>query len=251
MQRRQLFLAFALLGHATGALSTEESAQRFLQSQPWAGASTPREVHVLWGAKGDLNGDGIPDYAALVDVRVEAGAETEERLVVLAGAADGSYQLLSQSGTYCGAGKNGKFYELRVHANSLFVQAVWVAEGERFFASTLQFRFNRSINDLQLIGEEEEQRDKGQDYKVSTNFLTGAMLFSRVGERQRRAVKAKAQLVKTPLLRLQSFQCFSQDELRPSVYIDENFKVKRGVRPQQSLEPTRVGGPPPAAQLPR
>jgi len=226
MHRLQLFMAFALLAHAPGALGSEESAKRFLQSQSWAGASTPTEVNVLWGAMGDLNGDGVPDYAAVVDVRGEEGAEAEERLVVLAGAADETYILLSQSGAFCGAGSNGKFYYLSVNANSLFVQAVWVAEGESFSARTMQFRYNQNINDLQLIGEEEEQRDNGQDYKVIVNFLSGEVLFNRIGERQYREVKA--QLVKAPLLRLQSFECFSQDKLRPPVYIDEHFKVTRG-----------------------
>ena len=226
MHLPKLFIAFTLLAHAACALGSEESAKRFLQSQSWAGASTPREVNVLWGVVGDLNGDGVPDYAAVVDVRGEEGAEAEERLVVLAGAADESYKLISQSGTFCGAGQNGKFYYLSVNANSLFVQAVWVAEGESFSARTMQFRFNQNINDLQLIGEEEEQRDNGQDYKVSVNFLSGEVLFNRISERQHREVKA--QLVKAPLLRLQSFECFSQDKLRPPIYIDEHFKVTQG-----------------------
>ena len=224
MHLPKLFIAFTLLAHAAYALGSEESAKRFLQSQSWAGASTPREVNVLWGVVGDLNGDGVPDYAAVVEVKDEVGAE--ERLVVLAGAADESYKLLSQSGTFCGAGQNGKFYYLSVNANSLFVQAVWVAEGESFSARTMQFRYNQNINDFQLIGEEEEQRDNGQDYKVSVNFLSGEVLFNRIGERQHREVKA--QLVKAPLLRLQSFECFSQDKLRPPIYIDEHFKVTRG-----------------------
>ncbi len=96
MHLPKLFIAFTLLAHAACALGSEESAKRFLQSQSWAGASTPREVNVLWGVVGDLNDDGVPDYAAVVDVRGEEGAEAEERLVVLAGAGDESYKLISQ-----------------------------------------------------------------------------------------------------------------------------------------------------------
>lgn len=89
----------------------------------------------------------------------------------------------------------------------------------------MQFRYNRNINDLELIGEEEESREDGQDYKVSVNYLTGAVIYNREGGRRRREVKAH--LTKAPLFRLQDFTCFSQDALKPKVYIDENFKVKR------------------------
>lgn len=225
MSCRHLFLAFALLGHAAAALSTEESAVRFLQSQAWAGTNTPKQVNVLWGTTGDLNTDGLPDYAAVVNVRQDESTEEEEQLVVLTGTADGGYRLLSRSGTFCGAGRSGKFYNLRMDAKSLFVQAVWTAEGERYSGRTLQLRYHHGIDDLELIGEEEVSRDNGQDYKISVNFLTGAVTYSRAGKKQRKEVHA--QLIPAPLFRLQSFVCFSQDDLRPRIHIDESFRIKR------------------------
>ena len=224
MFRRSLLLAFAMLGYAAGALSTEASAKRFLQSQAWAGANTPRQVNVIFGGTmGDLNGDALPDYAAVVSVGLDQGLE-EERLVVLAGTADGTYKLLSQSGAFCGVGRSGKFYDFRIDANSLFVQAVWTAEPERHSALTMQFRFNRDINDLQLIGEEEVSIDEGQEYKVSINYLTGTAIYTR--QKGKRRKQFKASLTEIRLLRLQAFECFSQDALKPLVYIDQNFKLK-------------------------
>ena len=198
---------------------------RFLQSQAWAGTNTPKQVNVLWGTTGDLNTDGLPDYAAVVNVRQDESTEEEEQLVVLTGTADGGYRLLSRSGTFCGAGRSGKFYNLRMDAKSLFVQAVWTAEGERYSGRTLQLRYHHGIDDLELIGEEEVSRDNGQDYKISVNFLTGAVTYSRAGKKQRKEVHA--QLIPAPLFRLQSFVCFSQDDLRPRIHIDESFRIKR------------------------
>lgn len=222
---RHLLPAFILLGFAGGALGTEEPPQSNRPSQIAAGATTLKEAKVLWEIEGDLNGDGLLDYAAIVSGQISGDTMEEERLVVLTRTADGSYKLLSQSGAFCGVGKNGKFYELSISKNSLFVRGVWVAEGERYSGLTMQFRYNQNIHDFQLIGEDEESNDGDQNYKVSINYLTGLVNYKR--EKGKRYKEVKARLGKNSLFKLQDFQCFSQDGLKPNIYIDENFKVKQ------------------------
>lgn len=225
MFSRHLLPALFLLGCVTSAFSKEDAAQRFLQGQSDVNAASLKGFTMRGKTEGDLNGDGLPDYAAIVVGELDGDGGREERLVVLAGVANGTYKMLSLSGSFCGAATNGKFYELSIANASLFVRGVWIAEAERYSSVTLQFRYNSNINDLQLIGEEEESRENGQEYKVSFNYLSKAVIYSREAGKRRKSIKE--QLINAPLFRLQDFICFSQDALKPNVYIDEKFNVKR------------------------
>ncbi len=127
---------------------------------------------VMAQAEGDLNGDGIADVALLLTGSKGGDAPREERLVVLAGLADGAYKLLSVSGEFC---HPSKFYNLDLRERSLFVEAVQAADASRHGSSTLQFRYSARLGDLDLIGEEMRSVEygNGDEERTSSNFLTG------------------------------------------------------------------------------
>ena len=224
MPLRLWLCLLSLFGHLTTTAAAEEGAARFLQAQAAAGVASLANSRVLWDTEGDLNGDGLADYAAVLSRPLDDGSE-EERVVVLAATEQGAYLMMSLSGAFCGVGRSGKFYQLSVTGRSLFVSGVWSAEGENYVGFTLQFRYNQQLDDLQLIGEENESRWARQVSRASFNYLTGNVLLRREGGKKRKEIAA--QLSKAPLFRLQDFECFSQDALKPSVHIDEHFKVQR------------------------
>ncbi len=182
---------------------------------------------VMGTTEGDLNGDGVLDLALLVTGHKVEG-QREERLFVFFGKADGSYQVLSMSDEFCNPSKS---YNLDIKNNSLFVQAVYYADAARFSGFTLQFRYNARINDLEHIGELQEDEDYSNDssYRVSLNFLTRAANSSRRSGKKFKEVKGR--LTDAPgALPLNGFVCSGYGMTLSSVYIDDNFKVhKKGV----------------------
>lgn len=225
MARNHLLLAVALLASTASALCSEPSANLLPRFHTGVDAADLMNVNVLLKTEGDLNGDGLADYAAIVTTPLTEGAAEQERLVVLAGAADGTYKLLSLSGEFCGVARNGKFYELSISESSLFVRGVWAAEPERYSGFTLQFRYRRSMNDLQLIREQSEWTEDGQTYRVSFDYLTRAVVHRREDGNKHKEVKA--QLINAAAIKLHDYQCFSQDALKPNVHIDQNLSVRR------------------------
>ena len=225
MARHHLLLGAALLTSNASALSTEPSANLLPRFHAGADAADLVNATVLLKTEGDLNGDGLADYAAIVTTPLTEGAAEPERLLVLAGAADGTYRLLSLSGQFCGVGRNGKFYELSISESSLIVKGVWVAEAERYSAFTLQFRYDRSMNDLQLVREQSESTEDGQPYRVSFDYLTRAVVHRREDGKKHKEVEA--QLIKAAPIKLHAYQCFSQDALKPDIRIDQNLSVLR------------------------
>lgn len=180
-------------------------------------------------AEGDLNGDGVPDLALLL-TRHKGEGQREERLLVLTGRADGSYQVLSVSGEFC---HPSKFYNLDIKNNSLFVQAVYYADAARFSGFTLQFRYNAKTEDLEHIGEQQDDEDysSNSSYRVSLNYLTNAAIHSRrVGKKYK---EVRGRLTDAPgVLPLNGFVCEGYGMTSSTVYLDESFKVhKKGGTP--------------------
>jgi hypothetical protein len=137
-----------------------------------------RHLDFVWAeAQGDLNGDGIPDRALLLTGSKGAEAPREERLVVLAGVPGGGYRLLSVSGEFC---HPSKFYDLEIRERALFVAAVETADAARDGRSTLHFRYNAKLKDLELIGEELQAivYEPEEVERTSTNHLTGKVVHT-------------------------------------------------------------------------
>jgi len=176
-----------------------------------------------------LNGDGIPDLA-LLRTKQKGEGQREERLLVLTGRADGSYQVLSTSGEFC---HPSKFYNLEIKNHSLFVQAVYYSDAARFSGFTLQFRYSAKIKDLEHIGEQQDDEDYSSNasHRVSLNYLTNTAIHSRRAGKKYK--EARGRIVDGPgVLPLNGFVCEGYGMTGSSVYLDESFKVhKKGGTP--------------------
>ena len=244
-------LAIALLVCAKGDALAQTVGDRFSQINSAIAAIFPNRHFSIWvGTDGDLNSDGIKDYAAVI---ILDGSENrhEERLVVLAGTSDGNFKPLSVSGQLC---EPQKFYNLDIRRDSLFVESVQNADASAKYGITLQFRFNSRLGDFELVGNETSsyEYDENSSYIVSVNYLTSVVKHSRylrkiyferrttangieeIVEHSRRSGRHKEAIThfdSSVLFRLQGFDCSSDLDpapaVYPSFYIGEDFKVKR------------------------
>lgn len=169
-------------------------------------ASYPNDKFSEWtSTTGDWNGDGLEDLAIIV---TNAGGLVEGplqiRLLVLAGAPGGKYMVMSASSTYCSA---QKFFNVEAKGASLFVSAVHKAEGDAEITETLQFRFNKKLADLELIGKEDLSQVYGGEYhRTSINYLSGVAIdYERVQGRIQ--PKSRKTLPTAPPRRLRGFDC--------------------------------------------
>jgi hypothetical protein len=163
-----------------------------------------KELFEWTSTEGDFNGDGIKDLAMILTLHPEDGP-LETRLVVLAGVSGGKYAPLSISSKYCDA---QKFFGLEAKGSSLFVTEVHKADGDGLITNTLQFRFNKKLADLELIGREniyESFQDKSYG-RTSVNYPAGMTI---VYERIHGRIKAKerSRFEPPPLARLNGFDC--------------------------------------------
>ena len=215
------FLVLLCVGYACAAGGDTSKEKKALLAIP----TEFRHLDSVMGStEGDLNGDGVLDLALLVTGHKDESPR-EERLFVLIGRTDGSYQVLSMSDEFC---HPSKFYNLDIKNNSLFVQAVYYADAARLSRFTLQFRYNAKIKDLEHIGELQEDEDYSNDshYRVSLNYLTRAAISSRRSGKKYKEVRGS--LTDAPgVLPLNGFVCSGYGMTSSSVYIDDNFKVHK------------------------
>lgn len=163
-----------------------------------------RHPDAVWEqAEGDLDGDGIADVAMLLRGG-ESKPDIEESLVVLAGTQDGGYRVLSVSGEFC---RPSKSYNMSIEGGTLLVQAVESADSRGMGSTTMRFRYNAKIRDLQLIGEDirSEDFETGEKYLSSTSFLTGQEVTTRRIKGKTKATKR--QLPVTALTALNNWAC--------------------------------------------
>ncbi len=192
---------FASLVLLTQAVTAFAQADTFTSSEAAIAAMFPNEKYIEWGStEGDWNGDGIKDLAMIL-----SGPGGNHRLVVLAGVLGGGYFPLSVSSSYCDA---PKFYNLDEKGASLFVTEVYNADENDSVSNTLQFRFNKKLNDLELIGKEniwESYQDNSYG-RLSVNYPAGlAIEYKRV----RGHIKAtkRSRFAAPQLARLNGFDC--------------------------------------------
>lgn len=186
-------------------------------------AAYPRLTFIWTSAEGDLDGDGIADLALVVTGPGGEGPRREERLFVLTGNPDGSYKVLSVSDEFCSV---SKFYNIDIKKNSVFVQAFEYADAARASSYTMQFRYSARLKDLEFVGEESLDENYGDSsyYSVSNNYLNRTAIHSRHARKRHREVKVR--LNNWPMLSMQGFDCVNRGSPDPTVYIDENFKVR-------------------------
>lgn len=205
-------------------MAEDATPQRAARLQAAVDAALPSRSFSIWtSAEGDLNGDGIADLAAVV-VDLSGEGQREERLLVLAGTPGGGYAPLAVSGQYC---RVSKFYNLDIASGSLFAQGVSRAEPSGSDSSTMQFRYNPTLRDFELIGREDvaEDYDARSSYRVSVNYLSKVAVHTRTAGKKRG--EAKALLSQPTLLRLRGFVCGNEGPMDPLIYINKNFTVRR------------------------
>ena len=249
MQQRCHWCAvFALLVCASDTVIAQDAVVQSKRMHAAIGAVFPNQrFSIRQGTEGDLNGDGVNDYAVVVVLSDDKEVRPAERLVVFAGGLDGRYKPISVSGPFCAP---EKFYNLSTVKNTLVVQAVQYADSTRMESFTLQFRYNAKLADFELIGGEEDsvEYDANAGYKVSVNYLTNVVRYARhLGktyiERSTNAEgiekivqyarasgkhkEATAQFDNVIRVRLQDFECTGFSAPDTGVYIDEKFKVHR------------------------
>lgn len=219
-----MLLGTACLGAPAASAQPKDVARLALPSEL-------AHLDFVWArAEGDLNGDAIPDLA-LVLTGSKGEGPREERLVVLLGDAQGRYRVLSVSGELC---HPGKFYNLDIARNSVFLQAVEYADSARLSAFTLQFRYSAARQDLELIGEQttEESYDDNASYKTSTNYLTRTAVHTRqAGKRHKEArarlTAASSSPAPAALRPLQQFDCRAHGLAEAPIHIGEDFRVQQ------------------------
>ena len=139
-------------------------------------------------ARGDLNGDSLPDWAGIIERKksppfVEEGSETGKalQLYILLRQADGSYRLAEKSKETGVFGGGTPYIEaLDIERGSVMLQTNSTA-----YASFSQLRLYKNV--WRLIGWREVRVDNEKDslFETDRNLLTGAVVEKRqTGERK-------------------------------------------------------------------
>ena len=189
----------------TLAITAFAQADVFPSPEAATAALFPNKKFSEWvSTEGDFNGDGIKDLAMILALYPK-DEPLETRLVVLVGVPSGGYLPLSISSLYCEA---QKFYNLEAEGASLFVTEVHKADGNGTITNTLQFRFNKKLADLELIGQENigESFQDNSYHRLSVNYPAGmAIDYERV--RGRIKVTKRTRFAAPQLARLNGFGC--------------------------------------------
>jgi hypothetical protein len=176
----------------------------YLNSNDGVTAIFPGKKPFEWArTSGDFNDDGIDDLALLLVLPDDSPDET--RLVVFAGVPGGRYKLMSASSTYC---KAQKFFNMEAKGTNLYVTAIQYADPNDIVSETLQFRFNRQVGDMELIGREDAWKSfihESYD-KTSINYKTGKVVTAKRYHGRKRTTEQSSISV-APLVRLNGFNC--------------------------------------------
>lgn len=199
--RSILLLFWALTNAASPALAEEEH----IKSQAAVDALFPHQGFSIWNAaSGDLNDDGIDDLA-LILTNSNGPYERSERLAVLSGHTDGKFTIISLSGEFC---KVRQFYNLDIERKTLLITG-YSSSSSHF---SMRFRYNEKRKDLELIGEDQHNKDDVAETAdtLSMNHLTKTISYSKINGRKRR--EASAQMKPRELIGLKGFDCLTYED---------------------------------------
>jgi hypothetical protein len=126
-------------------------------------------------AVGDLNKDGLPDFATFVG---DANAHDDLPIAVFLAKADGSYALHTESGLVMGHSRSQR--GLEIQKQSLFLRRSGSNGCCSDWAEKFQFRLRDGV--FVLVGEDNFTLPKGEsddERQTSVNYLTREVLFWR------------------------------------------------------------------------
>jgi hypothetical protein len=121
--------------------------------------------------KGDLNGDGLVDFAILTSGKTTDGATN--RVAIYVNKPDGSYAFAAQSGNL-----DYGTIDIALKRKSLYILAIHNSLKESF-NEVYQFTFHNDA--FLLVGKQENaySPDDGSEYTLSENYLTGKRIEKR------------------------------------------------------------------------
>ena len=179
----------------------------------------PNQKPSVWSsACGDLNNDGIDDWA-LVLIGERVNVQNNETLAVLFGNPDGTFSVPAVSDEFCHVHYH---YNMSIEQNILSVQGFPNLHGSSY---TLVFKYNTQLGNIVLVGEEHIEGDDERNslYGASADYLNQEIIYFRTENNKHKEVKK--QLKKRNLIGLQGFSCETYNENFQELYfyIDENF----------------------------
>lgn len=217
----RIFAAFVFLSIGSWNASAQELSMHLSVMATIKAQFPERDFNIWSDAKGDLNGDGIPDLA-LVITASNMESEREERLVVLIGNKDKSYSLLSASDEFCHVRYH---YNLDVHKRSLNIRGFSNLHGSSF---GLQFKYNDKRKDLELIMDDviDESEDGNSFSSMRINYLDKKIIYSRKQNKRHKEVVVKFAASEPRGLR--GFNCgnYGEDLKERNFYIADDFSFK-------------------------
>lgn len=173
MKSMSLLLVFlVLLGWTTQAGADRFSAKALPREGKSLSDFVPEGWTVEGQASGDLNGDGIPDIAAIL-VPSEGEDEFDRAVVILVGR-DGKFIPVGTSGKLLeckGCGGSHEMVGISIEKGVLRI-VQWM--GSRDYAKTIwRFRYDSQTRRLIMIGKDNESGNETKGRIESFNFLTG------------------------------------------------------------------------------
>ena len=185
----------------------------------------PANVSVREFVLGDLNQDGIKDYATLIYTPTSIKDEATEQLqiAVFFGQKNGDYKLNAVSDNIYPHHRITEGLEIKN-------QSLYLSRGGTNYDSVFNevFQFKMRENNLTLIGETSSQvanRDKANDFGKSINYLTGKVTFWRLMGKKRKEVTKSFSIIATEKLSAFNYEKYSSKTLKvPQGHIDEKFK---------------------------
>lgn len=176
---RHLLPLLFILGLA-GLAQAEEAS---LSNLPQQGASladfVPKGWNVEFQVSGDLNGDGVPDIAAiLIEDKLNNDADDgpKQVLSVLLGTDNNKFALAGVNSKLLqckGCGGVKEFVDIQIKKNVVVVSQM---SGSRTYTyNTWRFRYDNTLQRFVLIGLDSEEGDNvlGKKTIESSNYLTG------------------------------------------------------------------------------
>lgn len=160
--------------------------------------------HPMLIATGDLDGDGLPDVAAVVVCKTtEYGQPQDEELIVLYGQQGGSYKIAYRSEVWIWDGQREMELEIK---NKVLVFSEHCAYGCNPESWASSYKFKMRNNGLILAGEDHSSTVmSGKDFEFeetsgnSVNYLTQKVIYWKKTTRQGYSEKRLAFKLKAPL----------------------------------------------------
>jgi hypothetical protein len=193
----------------------------------------PGQFNPLSVAVGDLNNDGLDDFATVIFPGPDPELTAPAKIVVFLQKSKGAYQLFSASDDIFGNPLGA--IDIQIRKSSLFLDRSGSAGCCFGFRESFQFQFRG--NDFLLIGLEGSTFDKlnvSEGFGESINFLTNRAIHWRMIGKKRKEIEKI--LSSVDLISLHQFTAGTGVRYVPKEvagHLDENFEFKPRRLPSQ------------------